>query len=92
MLARIKLDLPAIRQAILELDDDKLSADDLKAIGKQLPSSEEVGVCICPHLLFVVLTYPHRSQGSRTSTTSPSCPKQINSSIRYRQLSYSSFE
>jgi diaphanous 1 len=43
MLARMKLDLPAIRQAILEIDDTKLSSDELKSIGKQLPTSEEVG-------------------------------------------------
>lgn len=43
MLARIKLELPAIRRAILELDDEKLSTDELKAISKQLPTAEEVG-------------------------------------------------
>lgn len=42
MLSRIKLSLPDIRRAILELDDNLLSVDDLKAIGKQLPTSEEV--------------------------------------------------
>ena len=42
MLARIKLDLPAIRQAILEIDDAKLSTDELKSLCKQLPTSEEV--------------------------------------------------
>jgi diaphanous 1 len=42
MLARIKLDPPVIRTAILELDDDNLSMDELKAIGKQLPTTEEV--------------------------------------------------
>lgn len=42
MLARIKLDLPTIRIAILEVDDEKLSIDELRAIGKQLPTSEEV--------------------------------------------------
>lgn len=42
MLARIKLDLPAIRQAILEIDDVKLSTDELKSLCKQLPTSEEV--------------------------------------------------
>ncbi|KAJ3474280.1 hypothetical protein NLI96_g12545 [Meripilus lineatus] len=31
-----------IRRAILELDDNLLSVDDLKAIGKQLPTSEEI--------------------------------------------------
>ncbi|THH15446.1 hypothetical protein EUX98_g9464 [Antrodiella citrinella] len=42
MLSRIKLSLPDIRSALLGLDDDKLSTDDLKAIGKQLPTSEEM--------------------------------------------------
>ena len=42
MLSRIKLPLPEIRRALLELDDDLLSVDDLKAIGKQLPTTEEV--------------------------------------------------
>ena len=42
MLARIKMSLPQIRDALLEVDDDKLSIDDLKAIGKQLPTTEEV--------------------------------------------------
>lgn len=42
MLARFKLDLPSIRKAILELDDEKLSMDELRAISKQLPTTEEV--------------------------------------------------
>ncbi|TCD69991.1 hypothetical protein EIP91_005241 [Steccherinum ochraceum] len=42
MLSRIKLSLPDIRRALLELDDIKLSTDDLKAIGKQLPTTEEI--------------------------------------------------
>jgi diaphanous 1 len=42
MLSRIKLDLPDIRKALLDIDDNKLSVDDLKAIGRQLPTSEEV--------------------------------------------------
>ena len=42
MLARIKLDLPALRKAILELDDEKLSVDELKAISRQLPTTDEV--------------------------------------------------
>ena len=42
MLARIKLELPAIRQAILEVDDVKVTPDELKSIGKQLPTPEEV--------------------------------------------------
>jgi hypothetical protein len=42
MLSRIKLGLPEIRKALLDIDDEKLSVDDLKAIGRQLPTSEEV--------------------------------------------------
>ena len=42
MLSRIKLDLPNIRKAIIDLDDDKLSVDNLKLIKRQLPSSEEI--------------------------------------------------
>jgi hypothetical protein len=33
-----------IRRCMLEVDDEKLSIDDLKAIGKQLPTSEEVSL------------------------------------------------
>jgi hypothetical protein len=42
MLSRIKLGLPDIRKALLDIDDVKLTVDDLKAIGRQLPTSEEV--------------------------------------------------
>lgn len=42
MLSRIKIDLPAIRQTLLELSDATLSVDDLRAIAKQLPSQEEI--------------------------------------------------
>ncbi|KAI0776213.1 FH2-domain-containing protein [Trametes elegans] len=42
MLSRIKIGLSEIRRALLELDDSKLSVDDLRAIGRQLPTSEEV--------------------------------------------------
>lgn len=42
MLSRIKMGLPEIRRALLELDDIKLSIDDLRAISKQLPTTEEV--------------------------------------------------
>ena len=61
MLTRIKLELPAIRQAILELDDEKLTADDLKAIGKQLPSSEEVSLFLRAQSIWLTLLY--RSRG-----------------------------
>jgi hypothetical protein len=42
MLSRIKLGYPQIRKALLNIDDSKLSVDDLKAISKQLPTLEEV--------------------------------------------------
>lgn len=42
MLARIKMDLPSIRNSLLEIDDLKLSTDDLKAISRQLPTAEEI--------------------------------------------------
>lgn len=44
MLSRIKMGLPDIRKALLTFDDQRLSVDDLKAISKQLPTSEEVVV------------------------------------------------
>ncbi|KAJ8455460.1 hypothetical protein ONZ51_g12454 [Trametes cubensis] len=42
MLSRIKIGLADIRKALLELDDSKLSIDDLRAIGRQLPTAEEM--------------------------------------------------
>ena len=42
MLSRIKMDYPQIRKSIVEIDDERLSIDDLKALSKQLPTSEEV--------------------------------------------------
>lgn len=44
MLARIKLDLPSIRKALVEINDEALSVDDLRAISKQLPTAEEVEI------------------------------------------------
>jgi hypothetical protein len=44
MLSRIKMGFPEIRQALLDIDDHRLSIDDLKAISKQLPTPEEVCV------------------------------------------------
>ena len=43
MLSRIKLNLEEIRRALLDVDDSKLTPDDLRAISRQLPTSEEVG-------------------------------------------------
>jgi hypothetical protein len=42
MLARIKLSKSEIRQALLEVDDDRLSTDDLRSIARQLPTQEEI--------------------------------------------------
>ncbi|KAH0840265.1 hypothetical protein J3R83DRAFT_1272 [Lanmaoa asiatica] len=42
MLSRFKIGYSAIRQALLDLDDSTLLIDDLKAISKQLPTTEEV--------------------------------------------------
>lgn len=43
MLSRIKLNLEEIRRALLDVDDKKLTPDELRAISKQLPTPEEVG-------------------------------------------------
>jgi diaphanous 1 len=42
MLSRIKLTPADIRKALLELDDNALSIDDLKAMERQTPTAEEV--------------------------------------------------
>ena len=42
MLSRIKLDNASINRANLHVDDTKLTVDDLKAITKYLPTTEEV--------------------------------------------------
>lgn len=42
MLSRIKLGFPEIRRALLDIDDQKLSIDELRAISKQLPTADEV--------------------------------------------------
>jgi len=42
MLSRIKMELPDIKRALVELNDSLLAVDDLKAISKQLPTPEEV--------------------------------------------------
>ena len=44
MLSRIKLNFSEIRKALLELDDNLLNIDNLKAISKQLPTSDEVNI------------------------------------------------
>jgi hypothetical protein len=42
MLHRLKKDGIVIKEALLKLDEEKLTYDDLAAISKQLPSPEEV--------------------------------------------------
>ena len=42
MLSRIKLTFPDIKRCILEINDEKLSVEDLRAISKQLPTTEEI--------------------------------------------------
>jgi diaphanous 1 len=42
MLSRFKIGYPAIRQALLDLDDSIFLIDDLKAISKQLPTTDEM--------------------------------------------------
>ena len=44
MLSRIKIGLPEIRKALLDLNDQTLAVDDLRSISRQLPTSEEVRV------------------------------------------------
>jgi len=41
MLSRIKLTPVDIRMALLKVDDEALSVDDLKAMGRQMPTAEE---------------------------------------------------
>lgn len=58
MLSRIKMDYPRIRRALLEIDDAALSVDALKALSKQLPTTEEVLVFfyLLLYLLYTILT------------------------------------
>lgn len=57
MLSRIKMDYPEIRASLVEIDDSKLSADDLKAISKQLPTPDEVCFFDNPRKENIALTY-----------------------------------
>ncbi|KAJ7490264.1 hypothetical protein B0H11DRAFT_2009814 [Mycena galericulata] len=43
MLSRFKMALPDIKNALLELDDDRLTVEDLEAIGQYSPTLEEIG-------------------------------------------------
>jgi len=65
MLSRIKLDLGEIRRALLDVDDSKLTPDELRAISRQLPTPEEVGR---PHRFCGILietSLGHQDQGLR---------------------------
>jgi diaphanous 1 len=42
MLSSIKLAIPEIKLAVVELDDGKLTIDDLKAIGSWAPTADEI--------------------------------------------------
>lgn len=44
MLARFKMPLEAIRNAVVQVDDRKLSIDNLKAIKHNAPTSDEVSI------------------------------------------------
>lgn len=49
------MDYPQIRRALLEIDDVRLSVDDLKALSRQLPTSEEVHtLCATRKLLYLI--------------------------------------
>jgi diaphanous 1 len=52
MLSRIKKPNSQIRMSLLEINDEQLSIDDLKAIGKHLPTPEEVGHFHSPYTLY----------------------------------------
>jgi len=42
MLARIKMPYPEIKQALLEIDDEKLTVENLRAIRQHVPTTEEL--------------------------------------------------
>lgn len=68
MLSRIKMDLPAICRAILEVNDDLLTVDDLKALAKQLPTPDEVNIDVGCHPHYIRLT-AFRSNESKALAT-----------------------
>lgn len=65
MLSRIKLDLEEIRRALLNVDDGKLTPDDLRAISRQLPTPEEVGGMYPLPNTFSGKSLDHPDQGLR---------------------------
>jgi hypothetical protein len=75
MLSRIKKSNSQIRLSLLEINDEQLSIDDLKAIGKHLPTPEEVG----SHLPTVYhITTSLRLSESGCSETLANWRKRIN--------------
>jgi len=65
MLSRIKLNLEEIRRALLDVDDNKLTQDELRAISRQLPTPEEVGNAHPFCNAFVENPPDHQDQGLR---------------------------
>lgn len=48
MLARIKLPFADIRRALLQVDDQRLTVDELKSISKHIPTPDEVETVLHP--------------------------------------------
>jgi len=63
MLSRIKLDLEEIRRALLDVDDSKLTPDDLRAISRQLPTPDEVGSADHLRNILAESSLDHQDQG-----------------------------
>ena len=84
MLSRIKLGYPEIRRSLLDIDDQALSIDDLIAISKQLPTSDEVRMPVPTKLLMTDFANArtHRSNELETSRTSANFLRQISTSTR----------
>lgn len=70
MLSRIKLDLQDIKKALLDVDDSKLTLDDLRSISRQLPTPEEVGSAnaCCNELAEEFLDHPDQGLRGRWET------------------------
>ena len=65
MLSRIKFGLEDIRKALLDVDDSKLTPDDLRSISRQLPTPEEVGGAHPCFNTLVKKSLDHPDQGLR---------------------------
>lgn len=65
MLTRIKTSLPEIKHALLTVDDEALSIDNLKAIARAVPSSEEVLFFTRPPNLALIVRVAFPYQGVR---------------------------